>query len=113
MMPEVRSARRGDGPERFSSHCNSRINTYYWQKWQRREMTMTSLSGKGGRRRGVVGQAVRRHCPPREDVAAGSDLSWVRWGLFVLLAGYLLFAHGCHGDDDNELFAAFRDMVGW
>jgi hypothetical protein len=22
-----------------------------------------------------------------------------------MLAGYLLFAHGCHGDEDNELFA--------
>jgi len=22
----------------------------------------------------------------------------------LLLAGYLLFAHGCHGDEDNELF---------
>ena len=22
-----------------------------------------------------------------------------------LLAGYLLFCHGCHGDDDNELLA--------
>jgi len=23
----------------------------------------------------------------------------------ILLAGYLLFCHGCHGDEDNELFA--------
>jgi hypothetical protein len=23
----------------------------------------------------------------------------------ALLAGYLLFCHGCHGDEDNELFA--------
>jgi hypothetical protein len=29
-----------------------------------------------------------------------------RWGIFLLFAGYLLFAHGCHaGDQDNELFA--------
>ena len=29
------------------------------------------------------------------------------WGLVVvvLVAGYLLFAHGCHGDEDNELLA--------
>lgn len=33
----------------------------------------------------------------------------VRWGLLVLIAGYLLFAHlGCHGDEDNELFALLR-----
>jgi hypothetical protein len=23
----------------------------------------------------------------------------------LLLGGYLLFCHGCHGDEDNELFA--------
>lgn len=29
----------------------------------------------------------------------------VRWGLFLMLCGYVLFAHGCHaGDHDNELF---------
>jgi hypothetical protein len=33
------------------------------------------------------------------------------WGRWLLLAagagllGYLLFCHGCHGDEDNELFA--------
>jgi hypothetical protein len=27
----------------------------------------------------------------------------------LLIAGYLLFAHlGCHGDEDNELFAVLR-----
>jgi hypothetical protein len=26
----------------------------------------------------------------------------------LLLGGYLLFVHGCHGDEDNELFAANR-----
>jgi hypothetical protein len=29
-----------------------------------------------------------------------------RYGLALVLAGYVLFAHGCHGDDDNELFTA-------
>jgi hypothetical protein len=28
-----------------------------------------------------------------------------RWMAFILLAGYLLFAHGCHGDEDHELLA--------
>jgi hypothetical protein len=27
------------------------------------------------------------------------------WVVLALLAGYLLFCHGCHGDEDNELFA--------
>jgi hypothetical protein len=26
----------------------------------------------------------------------------------ALLAGYLLFCHGCHGDEDNELFTGRR-----
>jgi hypothetical protein len=26
------------------------------------------------------------------------------WLALALLAGYLLFCHGCHGDEDNELF---------
>src|SRR5947209_17603391 len=25
---------------------------------------------------------------------------------FLLLAGYVLLCHGCHGDEDNELFAS-------
>jgi hypothetical protein len=29
------------------------------------------------------------------------------------LAGYLLFCHGCHGDDDNELFAAGPSAAQW
>jgi hypothetical protein len=35
--------------------------------------------------------------------------SFARWAgplLLVILAGYLLFAHGCHGDEDNELFTS-------
>jgi hypothetical protein len=26
----------------------------------------------------------------------------------ALLGGYLLFCHGCHGDEDNELFAGLH-----
>jgi hypothetical protein len=29
----------------------------------------------------------------------------------LLLAGYLLFAHGCHGDEDNELLTSARGGV--
>jgi hypothetical protein len=28
-----------------------------------------------------------------------------RWAVLLLVAGYLLFCHGCHGDEDDELFA--------
>jgi len=30
------------------------------------------------------------------------------WVALALLAGYLLSCHGCHGDEDNELFVATR-----
>jgi hypothetical protein len=30
---------------------------------------------------------------------------WVTRAALLLLVGYLLFAHGCHGDEDTELFA--------
>jgi hypothetical protein len=29
----------------------------------------------------------------------------------ILAAGYLLFAHGCHGNEDNELFAPSTAQV--
>jgi hypothetical protein len=32
--------------------------------------------------------------------------------VLLLLGGLILFAHGCHGDEDNELFAVFRALVG-
>lgn len=28
------------------------------------------------------------------------------WLVLFALGGYLLFAHGCHGDEDNELLAS-------
>jgi hypothetical protein len=34
------------------------------------------------------------------------------WLPMLLLLGYLLFAHGCHGDEDNELFIKFQRAVG-
>jgi hypothetical protein len=33
------------------------------------------------------------------------------WLALALLAGYLLFCHGCHGDEDNELFIGVRHAV--
>lgn len=32
--------------------------------------------------------------------------------ILVVLAGYLLFTHGCHGDEDTELFAWLARAVG-
>lgn len=33
------------------------------------------------------------------------------WVALALLAGYLLFCHGCHGDEDNELFVGGRNQA--
>jgi hypothetical protein len=29
----------------------------------------------------------------------------------IMLCGFLVFAHGCHGDEDNELFARIITIV--
>ena len=38
-------------------------------------------------------------------------LLWIRWAGLILLAGYLLFSHGCHGEEDNELFAVMQSFA--
>ena len=40
--------------------------------------------------------------PPQPDRIG----SWRSWLAVLVIAGYLLFAHGCHGDQDNELLAS-------
>jgi hypothetical protein len=42
---------------------------------------------------------------PPPDAPEPARRGWWRYGVALALAGYLLFAHGCHGDEDNELFA--------
>lgn len=44
-----------------------------------------------------------------EPAPRGLSLSvLIRYALVVAVAGYLVFCHGCHGDEDNELFALLR-----
>jgi hypothetical protein len=43
------------------------------------------------------------------DEATGTPRRRRLW--LALLAGYLLFCHGCHGDEDNELFVGARRAV--
>jgi hypothetical protein len=43
------------------------------------------------------------------DYPAGAHvqaMSWIWITAFLLLCGFLLFAHGCHGDEDTELFSS-------
>jgi hypothetical protein len=35
-----------------------------------------------------------------------TERRWIGWLALALVGGYLLFCHGCHGDEDNELFTA-------
>ncbi len=43
-----------------------------------------------------------RRSPPKPRRPRG----WLRYALALALGALLLLAHGCHGDEDNELFAA-------
>lgn len=56
-----------------------------------------------------------QHEPPSPCVEgkplAGPARPWGFGAVFLLLAGYLLFAHGCHGDEDNEPFARVLQTV--
>ena len=36
---------------------------------------------------------------------------WARALLCLMLLGYAVFAHGCHGDEDHELFDASRPLI--
>jgi hypothetical protein len=48
----------------------------------------------------------------KDSQARLSPPPWLRWAGFLLLAAYLIFNHGCHGNEDNELFAMLRAAVG-
>src|SRR5579871_1900313 len=45
-----------------------------------------------------------------KEAADSACVRFSRRGWFVaaLVGGYLLFCHGCHGDEDDELLAAIR-----
>ena len=45
--------------------------------------------------------------PGLRGLSPGHTLAW-RWVGLLLLAGMLIVCHGCHGDEDNELFAPAR-----
>jgi hypothetical protein len=38
--------------------------------------------------------------------APATGFWWVKWVFAACMLASLLFAHGCHGDEDHELFTA-------
>ncbi|MBL8800208.1 MAG: hypothetical protein JNM56_40380 [Planctomycetia bacterium] len=56
------------------------------------------------RRSKKAGAVDRGPTAPASEGIFGRRYCWP----LLLLTGYLLFAHGCHGDEDNELFARFN-----
>jgi hypothetical protein len=56
----------------------------------------------------------REPCHPPHECAlrqAGAMIcTVVRWGALLLLLTQFLFAHGCHGDEDHELFGIATRM---
>jgi hypothetical protein len=40
----------------------------------------------------------------KESGVTAPHSTWLRWILIAWLGASLLFAHGCHGDEDHELF---------
>jgi hypothetical protein len=68
-------------------------------RYRRRALEGVSrLAGNQGRPRNVNG-------------AVASACALLRIAALVALAGYLLFAHGCHADDDHELLILLRRVV--
>jgi hypothetical protein len=54
---------------------------------------------------------------PREEPAGDGPLKvplkvMLRIVVLLLLGGLILFAHGCHGDEDNELFGVVGALMG-
>jgi hypothetical protein len=49
---------------------------------------------------------------PREGIrtATGISITLAKWALTLGLLGTLLFAHGCHGDEDHELFTRISEL---
>ena len=52
-------------------------------------------------------QYPERHDPAgaKRQATTGFSVIWP-FAILLLLAGFLLFAHGCHGDEDTELFTS-------
>jgi len=50
-------------------------------------------------------------CSEQVDNRERPPLGWLAWPVLALLAAYLLFCHGCHGDEDNELLVQSSNVL--
>jgi hypothetical protein len=46
-------------------------------------------------------------------LVGGSRLNGRRWAIALLAAGLLILCHGCHGDEDHELFGTLLRNAGF
>lgn len=53
--------------------------------------------------RGPFRQALPEAAPPEGSARGGAIL---RYAVVAAIALYLVFCHGCHGDEDHELFCS-------
>jgi hypothetical protein len=59
--------------------------------------------GRPKRKRGDARPCLRFGLLKQEQIASWRRWRW--WAIVLILGGYLLFCHGCHGDEDTELRA--------
>jgi hypothetical protein len=57
-----------------------------------------------------VAVATQDEVAEREHGAGGGG--WWGWAVVAVAAGLLLFCHGCHDDEDHELFSPWRTWAG-
>jgi len=63
----------------------------------------TSAAKPAWLNRRCPGELARRDDPRGRRRGPGCQRHWAYLLLTMLLAGYLLFAHGCHAEEDTEL----------
>lgn len=52
----------------------------------------------------TIDQDARETAYPPPANAGGSLMVFAKWLIAAFVLASLLFAHGCHGDEDHELF---------
>jgi len=54
---------------------------------------------------------MRTKSPPKKETHTSHMLQALKYVFAAALLGSLLFAHGCHGNEDTELFTSFVEWI--